>query len=575
MIPANIIEEIRNKADIVTVISDYLKLRKRGKNYLGLCPFHPEKDPSFTVSPDKQMFHCFGCNKGGNVFAFLMEIENINFVEAVQELGQKLNIAVPKGSGSQVSRGEKEKLQQVIDLALKYFQDSVDQELFLKRGLTEKTIAQFRLGFAPAGWDNLFKYLISRGAAPDQIEKSGLILARENNSGYYDRFRHRLIFPIFDARGRAVAFGGRALGDEEPKYLNSPDTAIYHKGETLYGLDLSKDQIKKQKTAILVEGYFDLITPFQHGFTNIVASCGTALTAAQAKLLGRYAETVIIAYDADAAGSIAAERSIELFRNQGLKVKIARLSCGKDPDEIIKNKGAEFFGELISQALPFLEFKIRTIAGRHNLKEIEGRGKALGEIAALLSREQDQYLQKEYAKMAAELIKTDTDSIISEISRASHTRGLIKNSLSRTVEKPTSRLAEAEKNLVLLAVQNQEALTRIRSELKPDDFTLPPARESMELIFASDLSGQALAHFLLDNLPGEESRAVLSQLLVSDHLANEKESLTILADCLQTIKKEQTKTKLAAIRAEVQAAEHAGDAARAAELLAILKSEIN
>ena len=309
MIPKQIIEEIRNKADIVKIISEYLHIKKRGKNYLGLCPFHAEKDPSFTVSPEKQLFHCFGCNEGGNVFAFIMKTENIGFAEAVEELGTKVGVAVPKTTGRRTNKPEKEKAGQIMNLACKYFQSCLESKpgeaahtYLNKRGIEKKTQETFHLGYAPPGWDNLFNFLVSRGASPQLIEKTGLVIAREGEKGYYDRFRNRLIFPVIDHRNQVVAFSGRSLGNEEPKYLNSPDTIIYHKGETLFGLNLAKDSIKKCKTAIMVEGNFDLVAPFQAGITNIVAPLGTALTTYQSKLLSRYCETVIIAFDTDSAG---------------------------------------------------------------------------------------------------------------------------------------------------------------------------------------------------------------------------------------------------------------------------------
>jgi DNA primase len=579
MIPAAIIDEIRSKADVVKVISDYVKLRRRGKNYLGLCPFHSEKDPSFTVSPDKQMWHCFGCNLGGNVFSFLMQVENIGFAEAVAELGDRVGVAVPKPSGPSPSKGDKEKLYQIMQLAQKFFQaqlSGAEAKAYLqKRALTEKTIVQFGLGFALPGWDNLFLHLIARGGAPALIERSGLILARDDQSGYYDRFRNRLVFSISDPRGRVIAFGGRSLGNEEPKYLNSPDTAIYHKGETVYGLHLSKEQIKKNRTAVLVEGFFDLITPFQAGLENMVASLGTALTIAQCKLLTRYCDTVVVAYDADSAGGLAAERSVELLRAQGLKVRVAELSGGKDPDEIIHNQGVSVFKQLIDDALPYLEYKIKTIAARYNLREIESRSQALREIAALLSRESDSFVQAEYTKLAAVTLKVNPDALTAEINRASQARSQIKDSLRRIVAKPASKVEEAEKNLIALAVQNATVLARLKEELRPELFSLPPARSIAELLFTAKLSGaQDAAHFLLDNLPDEEAKLFLARLLVSDHLAAGVQAEAILADCLKVIKQSQTKGRIANLKQELLAAERSGEAGRAAEILAALKNEI-
>ncbi|MBU1026449.1 MAG: DNA primase, partial [Candidatus Margulisbacteria bacterium] len=422
MIPSQLIEDIRNKADIVKVVSEYVPLKKRGKNYLGSCPFHSEKDPSFTVSPEKQIFHCFGCGEGGNAFAFLMKIENISFTEAVSELGSKVGVAVPKTANRGPTKSDKDKYFQIMTLAAQHFADNLKspaakgvQEYLRQRNISDTTIKQFGLGFALPGWDNLFKHLVAKGAAPENIVKSGLILRRENSSGYYDRFRNRLIFPIANHRGQVVAFGGRTLGEDNPKYLNSPDTPIYHKGETLFGLHLTKNEIKKNRTAVLVEGNFDLITPFQGGINNIVASMGTALTIYQCKLLARHCDTIVLAFDADVAGGLAAERSVELMRNQGLKVKVANLTGGKDPDEIIIKHGIEAFKKILDSSLPFLEFKIKRIFSRYNLNEIEARAKALKEVAAALSQSKDQFVQNEYAKLAAAGLKTTPENIMAEV----------------------------------------------------------------------------------------------------------------------------------------------------------------
>ena len=576
MIPANIIEEIRNKAEIVAVISGYVKLKKRGKNFVGLCPFHVEKDPSFTVSPEKQLFHCFGCNEGGNVFAFVMKAENIGFAEAVEELGAKLGIALPKTEASAAIKSEREKLYRVMELAAGYFKENIGQaaDYLKRRGISLKTSELFTLGFVPEGWENLFGRLIARGVDPRLAEKSGLVMPREGKSGYYDRFRNRLIFPIHDHRGRFIAFGGRALGNEEPKYLNSPETTIYHKGEVLYGLNLSKDQIKTKNQAVMVEGYFDLITPFQAGITNIVATLGTALTSFQCKLLSRYTDTVILAFDADSAGGVASERSAEIMRGQGLKVKVAEIKEGKDPDEVILKKGGAAFENIVSASLPYLEFKLKRAAARHNLAEIEARAKALKEMAQLLAQEKDNFTRKEYVKMAAAILKTEPDMVMAEVARAGQ-YPVGRSNLSRTTEKPNSKIIEAEKNLIALAAQSREALELLKGAVKLADFNLPPARAIAEFLFAADLNGEETpAHFLMDNLPDEAARSFLSGLMVSEHLGSREQNEKIFLDCVQVLKDENQQVRVRALKQEIEQAEKEGKSERVAELLFALKSEI-
>ncbi|MFC1511013.1 DNA primase [Candidatus Margulisiibacteriota bacterium] len=580
MIPNEKIDEIREKTDIVKVVSEYVNLRKRGKNYLGLCPFHSEKDASFTVSPEKQIFHCFGCNQGGNAFVFLMKIENISFVEAVAELGAKVNVPLPAISRSSSSKGDKDKLYKAVELAAKYFQDNISpaaQNYLKQRNISDKTKKQFGLGFAPAGWDNLFQHLISRGVSPETMIRAGLALPREEKGGCYDRFRNRLIFTITDHRGRAVAFGGRSLGNEEPKYLNSADTPIYHKSEVLFGLSLARDEIKRQKTAVLVEGYFDLITPFQAGLTNITASLGTALTELQSKLLARFCETVVLAFDADSAGGIAAERSIDLLRKHGLKVKVAQLSGGKDPDEIINKRGVEAFKKCLESALPYIEFKFNRILARHNPAEIESRAKALREITGILSRENDEFIQKEYAKLFASRLKTDVDTIMAEIKRNQHYGPATGKNLTRVTEKPNSKISEAERTLIALAVQNQGLLKILRPQIQASDFSLPEAQAILNLLLTAEIKGDInLSHYLLENLGDEPAKKFLSHLMLSKDLPeSDDQREKILADCLGVIKDKHREDKRQAIKMEIQAAEQAGQTDKVAELLMSIKSEIS
>lgn len=582
MIPAQLIEDIRNKADIVKVVSEYVKLKKRGKNYLGMCPFHQEKDPSFTVSPEKQIFHCFGCNEGGNAYAFLMKMENIGFVDAVAELGEKVGISVPKVASRGPSRSDKDKLYQVTSLAAKYYQACLEDELgqlardyLAKRKIDPKTKEAFGLGYAPPGWDNLFKHLISRGVAPEQIERAGLVLKREGKQGYYDRFRDRLIFPVLDHRGRVVAFGGRALGDEEPKYLNSPDTALYHKGETLFGLNLSKDQIKKSRTAIMVEGNFDLITPYQAGFTNAIASMGTALTSYQCKLLSRYCDTIVLAFDADAAGGKAAERSIELLKNQGLKVKVAQLVGGKDPDEVINNKGAEGFKACLDSALPYLEFKLKIVLKRHNLKEIESRSKALRESAAILAQETDDFIKKEYAKRLATALRTEPETVLAEVKRLGHYPKQGQKNLRRMTEKPSSKVAEAEKHLIALAVQKPELLEQIKERLEIGDFNQPETRAIASLLFETEFKGKSSVHWLLDNVPDESAKKFLSRQMIEDLSVEEDKLVEMMNDCISVLKNERVRSRITELKLEIKEAEASGQLDKAAKLLSALKSEIS
>ncbi|MCX5726801.1 MAG: DNA primase [Candidatus Saganbacteria bacterium] len=563
MINPAIIEEIRNKADIVTIISEYVPIKKRGKNYLGLCPFHPEKKPSFTVSPEKQLFHCFGCGEGGNIFAFIMKIENMDFVDAAELLGRKLGMEV-KGAErlSSKEKSEREKLYEVIGASTSFFERNLPiekaAEYIKKRGIGPETVETFRLGYAPEGWDNLFKYLLGKGFHPDQIVRAGLALKKENEEGYYDRFRGRLIFPIFNLNGRVVAFGGRTLGDEEPKYLNSPDSPIYSKGDILFGLNLSKEQIKKDGRAIIVEGYMDLIACARAGLKISTATLGTALTLNQAKLLQRFAKEVVLAFDCDSAGGTATERSIELLRGLGLAVRVAEIKEGKDPDEYIKQKGGAAFEDAVNSAITWIEFKINRILSRHKIEVIEDKAAAIREVAELLSKEKDNIVQKEYVNMASALLKTDAETIGSEIKRISYYTGsLAKNrGLQRVTEKPTSKLIEAEKCLIRLALESEGALAEIKEKISPEELTGNAVKDIFRAMISKDVPFEALQHKVLEEV-GEEERKILSRILLEEGppLSREK----ILTDCIDTIKGCHLKNVLDSLRSKIEGEEKAGN----------------
>jgi DNA primase len=579
MIPNELIEDVRNKTDIVTVISEYVALKKRGRNYLGLCPFHSEKTASFTVSAEKQMFHCFGCGEGGNVFTFLMKIEDIGFAEAVSELGEKIGVKVGRPEASSLSASGKEKIYSAMVLAARFFRAAFEaaegkaaRDYLAGRGVGEEAAKTFGLGYAPAAWDNLFKHLIGRGVSPELIERAGLVLPRENKDGYYDRFRQRLIFPVFDSRGRVIAFSGRALDNSEPKYLNSPDTPVYRKGDTIFGLSLAKDEVKKNKFVVLVEGNLDVVSVYQGGILNVAAPLGTALTIAQCKLIARFTDTIVLAFDADPAGEAAAERSAEIIRSQGMKVKIVSFKGAKDPDELIRKTGAASFKTAIDQALPYLEFKIRRLLSKFNLADIEARSQALSETAKVLSAEKDPFTQKEYAALAAGLLKVDGETLLAEIKRQGYySRGGEKD-LRRVTEKPGGRRAAAEKKLIALAVDSAATLAALKQELTAGDFLTPEAKAIAGIIFSADLGGTLnIPLLVLDKLVDETVKKYLTGAILSEHLANPAE---VMRDCIDVIKSESAKNRVNELKEALREAEKKGDTAAAAELISAIKNEI-
>ena len=378
--PQTFLDDLRRQADIVRVIQDYVSLKKKGANWMACCPFHQEKSPSFSVNPAKDIFYCFGCAKGGSVFNFVMEMERVAFPEAVRIVAEKTNVPLPALEQDKRYDARRQEADEVIELnswALEWWEQQLTEggaearagrEYVEGRGIKEETRKVFRLGYAPDSWDALVSHLKRKGASAGQIERSGLVV-KKDGGGVYDRFRGRVVFPVLDAQGRPVAFGGRVLTKEqEPKYLNSPETAAYTKGRHLYGLHQTRDEIRKKKFAILVEGYLDLIVPFQAGVRNVVASLGTALTPEQAKLLGRFARQVVVNYDGDKAGVAAAKRAIETLLAEDFEVKILVLPDGADPDEFITAHGVEAYHERRGAASPYIQFVLEQATRERNLR---------------------------------------------------------------------------------------------------------------------------------------------------------------------------------------------------------------
>ncbi|WP_347549556.1 DNA primase [Pseudalkalibacillus hwajinpoensis] len=409
-IPEEKIEAIRRSTDIVDVVGDYVQLKKQGRNFFGLCPFHGESTPSFSVAPDKQIYHCFGCGAGGNAFSFLMEIEGYNFIEAVQALGQKAGIELPEIQDNQSSgaSSDKEVIYKAHDFLAKLYnhcmvktpEGSKARDYLKNRGFTEEVIEQFQLGFAPDSWDYATSYLAKRNYPLQKVAEAGLLAKREFDGKYFDRFRNRIMFPISDPKGRPVAFGGRILGEGEPKYLNSPETALFQKGKLLYGFHLTRSAIRMKDQAILLEGYADVITAYGNGVQNVVASLGTALTKDQAKLIRRQTESVVICYDSDKAGISAATRAADELLEAGCYVRIAKMPDGMDPDDYIQTYGAERFEKDVIGAAPtVMAFKMEVFRSGKNLSDEGERIRYIEEVLKEISGltkavERDHYLRQ-------------------------------------------------------------------------------------------------------------------------------------------------------------------------------------
>jgi len=398
----DILSEVARANDIVEVISSYFPLKRAGKDYKALCPFHPEKTPSFTVSPNKQIFKCFGCGKGGSVFNFVMAKENLTFPEAIRFLAERAGIELKDRAGATEQAGARRQLREVLDWATQFFERTLrhpalgtkGRQYLEARGITQATIDAFRIGFAPEGWDGLLKAATRENIPPGLLEAGGLVAARETG-GYYDRFRGRVMFPILDPLNRPVAFGGRAMGSDEPKYLNSPETALFHKGEALYGLPQARPAIEAERRVVVVEGYFDVVMPHQVGVKHVVATLGTALTSEHVRALRRFADEVILVFDSDLAGRRAADRGIELFLGEDVRIYVASVTGGKDPCDLCHDQGADAFRACLASAKDALAYKWDVVreqfgaaqnpaAQRRALDEMLG---SLAKVDTLVSRD--------------------------------------------------------------------------------------------------------------------------------------------------------------------------------------------
>ncbi|MGH9845997.1 MAG: DNA primase, partial [Blastocatellia bacterium] len=428
-IPRGFSDELRNQADIVRIVSDYVSLKKKGREYAACCPFHNEKTPSFYVSPTKQIFKCFGCHKGGDVFDFVKEIENCSFPEAVRLIADKSGVQIPVAAEDSREYEEREnqrgELLRLNQWATEFFEQNLTEtaegrralDYLAERGVSDEMRKHFRLGYAPAGWDGMGNFLKSRGASRPQVERSGLVTLKEGG-GFYDRFRGRLVFPICDTQGRIVAFGGRILGDGEPKYLNSPETSLYTKGMHLFGLSHARDAVRRQGYAILVEGYLDFLIPFQHGVRNLVASLGTALTENQVRLLGRYAKRIVVNFDPDSAGVAATKRSLELLLAEGFKVNVLSLPDNLDPDEFIISRGAEGYLKALKSSQPFLDYIVDDAVRTHDQSRPAGKVETINTILPYLKLVKDRIERAEQIERIADRLKIESNLIRSEVRKA-------------------------------------------------------------------------------------------------------------------------------------------------------------
>lgn len=577
-VTSEVIADVRSRASILEVISETVVLKRTGKEHKGLCPFHGEKTPSFHVNPEKGIFKCFGCGEGGDVFAFIQKLKNVDFIESVRVLAHKYGVRLVE---SEEERREYDKRTHVLLLcqqACEYFsrmledptEGVVAREYLAKRGVTQEIIASFKLGYATNTWDGLLNHLTqARQVAPQTLEEAGLVRRRPDSNSYYDLFRNRLMIPICDDQGRVIAFGGRTLGDDQVKYLNSPETPIYTKGQHLFGLHQAKDSIKQNDSVIVVEGYFDAITPHQYGFTNTVATLGTALTEQQAKLLVRYTDSkrVFLSFDADVAGARAVDRGVEtlnqIAEGVGIELRVIKVPGGKDPDECLRdpNHGALAFSKAIEQAQLLTDYKLTKALEGANLSTHSGRIDASRKLVPVLAGIKNAVARGEYIRQWSMKLGVREEELLSDVQQFRHSNKMVARPQRPEFKRP-SALAnkgapiagyfDAERQLLALYLTSREDWELVSGALS-DDVLLSSnhqrIKESLEGIGSQFTTVEDLRCHLMDRLGPEKepSAALVEVILKVEELRKQNvPAAVVLKEARATILKErlnQEKTK--------------------------------
>lgn len=583
--PQTFIDDLSRQADIVRIISDYVSIKKKGANWSACCPFHGEKTPSFSVNPAKAMFYCFGCQKGGNVFGFVMEIERVSFPEAIKIVAEKTGMPLPHvedPSKFEAKQREGEEIFALNSWAFEWWEEQLRGDgaeaksaraYVSGRNIADETSQAFRLGFAPSSWDGLTSHLKKRGASPQQIERSGLVVKKETG-GFYDRFRGRIIFPVLDLRGRPVAFGGRVLpSGGEPKYLNSPETPVYTKGRHLFGLHLAGEEIKRRRFAILVEGYLDLIMLYQYGIRNAVASLGTALTGEQAKLLGRFARKVVVNYDGDKAGVAAAKRAVETLLAEDLETKVLVLPDNADPDDFIRTHGVDEYHRRRGEALPAIHFTLEQAVRDRDLgRRPSDKRDAVEEVLPLLRAVKDKILKREYFDIAMDTLRVELtlrndcwQSVRAGAPAASSrsSSSMQKRAADNIMSAPQATVAE--QRLLEILVHDEEIRHTILPRLEPSDYQSLTTASIFDLIKKTAESGETLDSTQLSELamrdPVAEKLVPLILLIEPPRHAGDApdEVLAEAESCLVALQLMGVDRRLQELAAEMAAAERAGD----------------
>jgi len=577
--PQTFIDDLRRQADIVRVVQDYVSLKKKGANWMACCPFHKEKTASFSVSPAKDIFYCFGCQKGGSVFNFVMEIERVTFPDAIKIVAEKTGVPLPKLVDDSRFEAHKRESDTVIELnqwALVWWEDQLKsrsgqaaREYLKGRGITEETIKTFHLGFAPDSWDALSNHLRQKGASQEHLERSGLVV-KKDEGGSYDRFRGRLMFPVIDAQGRAIAFGGRTMEPAgEPKYLNSPETPAYTKGRHLFGLNLTRDEIRRNGFAILVEGYLDLIVPYQFGVRNMVASLGTALTPEQVKLIARFARKVVVNYDGDRAGVQAAKRAIETILAEDLEVKVLVLPDNADPDDFIRKFGVTEYQKRRGEAQPHIQFVIDQAVRDRNLHSPSDKAAAVEEALPFVRAVRSRIQKREYFDIMMDALRVQTDQRRELWQRIRSGASTDAATVSEMVRRsPASRPTDAERQLLILLVGSDELRKIFVPRLKADGFEGLATAPILQAIVELEDSRDTIEPDSVIGAVGDESlRSDILALFIEDKPSESfDDSLMRAEKCWNSIRATRFDKEIEELRSQIADAERATDSERSLEL---------
>jgi len=550
-----IIDQIRQVASIADIASQYTTLRKYGQKYVGLCPFHSEKTPSFTVDNDKQLFHCFGCGIGGDIFTLVMEKENLSFPEALRYLAKKYNLVLPdrKKFSSQKSKLE-EILYKISENALAFFKKNLFNtkegqkaiDYLEKRTISGDIIQKLKIGYALNSWDALLSYFQGKNISPDVLEKAGLVLRRQKKEGYYDRFRGRIIFPIFTETGKVVAFGGRTIINDEPKYLNSPDTPIYAKGRLLYGLNFCKESIREKGELILVEGYTDFLSLYQAGIINCAASLGTSLTTHQVSIARNFAPRMIVSYDGDAAGIKAAVRAIPLCFEKGTQIKVLTLPDGMDPDSFIRKSGADKFKSLVQNSTEGIAFLIDTLSQETDIEIPEEKAKVITHVLADIKKIPDPFIRSEYLKKTSEYFSIKEEDLRAMI--------IQKSKWGKTETKDF--FLNAEKRLLQVLFEDSSFATAIFNDMKEQDFKGLKSESIFHALSEFFRNGKPPNfHELIEKI-APSLRTLLSEILQE---SREKPTMDKVKDYIQTIKQHARKKQWEEIDIQISKLERTGE----------------